>query len=269
MKIVGQAVSGIGSALALPDIGVCLDIGVCTPEAIECQTVLITHGHQDHLHGIVQHALIRGMQRKAPPSYVMLPHLIPQVEALFEVWKGIQEEAYVPRFTLVPLAPGGEFPLGRGWFARSYKTDHRIPSQGYSIFERREKLKPEFVGREGKEIGALRLAGTQVTERCDVLHLTYPGDTRCSIIEVEDIRKAQTLVIESTFLCDETAKPGFAQERGHIHLQELEAQAERFENKRILLVHFSARYDDKIVAERLMLLPPALKGRVAFLSMGA
>lgn len=266
LTVTGQAVSGIGSALVVPQHNLCLDIGVCTPESIPCPVVAITHGHQDHLYGIVQHALIRAMQKMPTPKYLMSPHLIPHVEELFSRWRIIQEDESLPKYKLIPLSAGETFPLGGGRFVRPFKTDHRVESQGYSIVERRSKLKPEYLGFSGEEIRQLKLKGVEVTDTVEHVELAYTGDTRASVVDtVEDVRKARKLVIESTFLCEETAQADFATKRGHIHLKELEARADKFENETIMLVHFSNRYDNEMIARRLASLPNSLGSRTTFL----
>ncbi|XVF11973.1 hypothetical protein REPUB_Repub08aG0074800 [Reevesia pubescens] len=56
-----------------------------------------------------------------------------------------------------------------------------------------------------------------------------------------DALKARILVVENTFI-DNSVSVEHATDYGHIHLSEIINYANKFENKAILLIHFSARY---------------------------
>lgn len=55
---------------------------------------------------------------------------------------------------------GGEARLaGREAVVRPFRTDHRVASQGYTLFSVKRKLKAHLVGLPGTEIKALRAGG--------------------------------------------------------------------------------------------------------------
>ncbi|PQQ10164.1 nuclear ribonuclease Z isoform X1 [Prunus yedoensis var. nudiflora] len=68
-----------------------------------------------------------------------------------------------------------------------------------------------------------------------------------------DVLKANILVVESTFV-DDSVKVEHAREYGHMHLSEIISHAEKFENKAILLIHFSARYTVKEIEQAVSVL---------------
>ncbi|CAB4280938.1 unnamed protein product [Prunus armeniaca] len=82
-----------------------------------------------------------------------------------------------------------------------------------------------------------------------------------------DVLKAKILVVESTFV-DDSVKVEHAREYGHMHLSEIISHAEKFENKAILLIHFSARYTVKEIEQAVSVLPSPLAGRVFALTEG-
>eukprot|EP01018_Ginkgo_biloba_P010204 Gb_24243 [translate_table: standard] len=53
-----------------------------------------------------------------------------------------------------------------------------------------------------------------------------------------------------------------ARQYGHTHLSEVVALANQFQNKAILLIHFSARYTVEEIQAAVANLPPALAGKV-------
>lgn len=100
--------------------------------------------------------------------------------------------------------------------------------------------------------------------------IAFTGDTMSDFIvdsNNSDVLRARVLVMESTFV-DNRITVEHARDYGHTHLSEIVSYADRFENKAILLIHFSARYQiDEIVAA-LSALPPSLAHRVFALTEG-
>ena len=50
------------------------------------------------------------------------------------------------------LAAGDEVALGREYVVSVFDTAHTIPSRGFVVYERRNKLKDEFIGLPGERI---------------------------------------------------------------------------------------------------------------------
>ena len=61
------------------------------------------------------------------------------------------------------VKPGQEIELSRDHVIHVFETTHTIPSVGYLVWERRNKLKEEYHGLAGEQIRDLRLSGVQVT----------------------------------------------------------------------------------------------------------
>ena len=59
----------------------------------------------------------------------------------------------------------------------AFATTHTIPSLGYVVWERRNKLKEEYHGLPGDKIRDLRLSGVEVTREVRTPLLAYTGDT--------------------------------------------------------------------------------------------
>lgn len=70
-------------------------------------------------------------------------------------------------FSAVPILPGGEHPLPGGRFVvRPFPTVHPVPSQGYCVFSRRSKLKPEFAGLQAPAPAPARPPATHALRSC-------------------------------------------------------------------------------------------------------
>jgi len=255
IEIVGTSRSGVATCFTLPAYKLALDMGVCTKEARNAKTVLITHGHPDHVGAIVQHAAYRGLVGSGPATYYMPPHLIPHVQATLDAAEAMQtaegvggRDHAIPA-VLVACAPGDVVSLGKGLSFRVFKTDHTLPSQGYLLIRTKRKLKAKYIGMAGPEIGKLRQSGTDIHDVVEVIEVAYPGDTRATVLDtVPELFTAKVLIMEATFMGTEHDLE-FARERGHTHLDEHLKRAADYKNEAVILTHWSARYSGKDICD--------------------
>jgi ribonuclease Z len=164
---------------------------------------------------------------------------------------------------LEPLQDGDEIEIGREWLVTALRTHHTIPSFGFLVEQRRQKLKPEYCELSGPEIRDIRLSGVEVSAETRVPVLAYTGDTSpAGLDDNPEFYDAKVLITEMTFVA-----PGHRREKihkhGHMHLDDYRERADRFLNDAIIASHFSTRYSDSQVrrwVERQ--LPDALGGRL-------
>jgi ribonuclease Z len=122
---------------------------------------------------------------------------------------------------------------------RGHRATHRVAARGYEFLEVRHHLRPEFAGRD--DIGELRRRGERVAEEYRQPLLFYTGDTDRGILESNDaLYRAEVLIIECSFIADGHQER--AAKYRHIHFDDLAEFADRFENRMIVLTHFSRRY---------------------------
>jgi ribonuclease Z len=241
------------------------DIGRCPPSAIFRSTVAFTHAHMDHMGGIALHCATRSMMGQPPPTYLMPSANLSAVAELLDCWRRL-DRSELPCH-LVGFDPGDERPIGRDLRLRAFRSVHPVVCNGYSLWRRRRRLRPEWAGRPEAELRRARLGGEEISEEVEQPELVFSGDSRIEIVdEHEVVRKARVLILECTFY-DERVSVAAARGKGHIHLDEIIDRAALFENEHILLTHGSARYGEEearqIVARRL---PPSLASRVTLLS---
>ena len=79
LSIVGSSISGHWSCIAIPSMSIAFDMGWIFAESLACDTVLITHGHSDHISALPQHARIRTMRGDKRATYIMPTECIRQV----------------------------------------------------------------------------------------------------------------------------------------------------------------------------------------------
>jgi ribonuclease Z len=255
-------VGGVYTSLAVPELGLVFDAGISPRSAGGIDTILLSHGHADHVGALPALLGIRALHGKTKPPRVVMP-----AEIVDDLQVALAALSKLQRFPLdiepIGMNPGDEVELRGDLLVRAVRTFHPVPSLGYMIVRRVAKLRPEFRGLPGNEIAARRLAGEPMTEHEDRLELAYATDTLVSVLDHSpELLKARVLIIECTFL-DHRKTLEAARAGCHIHLDELIERAEKFENEHIVMMHLSQIYRPDEVAgildERV---PPELRRRI-------
>jgi ribonuclease Z len=264
-RVEGLSVGGIETCIDLPELKLAFDIGRCPDAAVQRPTILFTHAHMDHMGGVAWHAATRSLRAMEPPTYVVPRETEAAFEELFAAWRRLDRSDLPHR--RVALGPGEQLDLGRGLLARPFRSLHVVPCQGYALWSRRRKLRPELAGLAEEEIRRRRIElGEEVTIEVETPEIAFTGDTRIEILEREEVvRRARLLILEVTFL-DDRVSVEECRAKGHVHLDEVVERAELFENEAVLFTHFSARYRKEEVLEILdRRLPPALRAKATAL----
>lgn len=255
-----HSIGGIETCLRFDALSLCLDIGRCPPGAENCKTLLLTHAHIDHAAGLPYYVSLRGLLGAAPPRVYCPAADRDALWSILQGWSRLQADS--DRCELIGVMPGDEIPLGRNHFARAFRSPHRIATLGYTVFERRKKLRSELLGESESQIAARSRAGENVAYAVEIPQICFPGDTRAEVIDREPtVAQARLLAIECTFLGQDTTV-AHARKSGHIHMDELAARADRFQNEAVLLTHFSRRYRRETIDAEVKKLPKNLRDRV-------
>jgi ribonuclease Z len=264
IELSGVSVAGLETCIEVPSLKLLLDLGSCSRTAVNQPFVLLSHGHLDHMGAIALHAARRALLGMSEGVYVVPHRVAAQVEALFNA-AGALDGQVIPR-RIVALEPGQQYALGKGRFVRAFETFHRVPSQGYTVWETRRRLRDELRELPGARLGELRRQGVLIDDVHEVPVLSFTGDTRVEVLErTPELARTECLVIESSFL-DELVPTAQAREMGHVHLDELLERAELLSQPDVVLSHFSARYDAADVQQILeRRLPDSLRESVRVL----
>jgi len=125
-----------------------------------------------------------------------------------------------------------------------FRCDHTIPTLSFGISEVKQKLKEEYAKLPGKEIGALRKQGVQVTQEVLAHKLAYVCDTSIAAFDLNpSILLYEVVMIECTFFMpDELENAG---KTHHVHWDHLKKYVVENQNTKFMLFHFSQRYRDE------------------------
>lgn len=261
LKLHGVTRGGVETCLMVPAVGCMFDVGMCPPGALKFGTVLVSHGHADHLGGLPYLVSQRGLLR-APPVQVHMPEeVLAPMRQILAGWSAIEGFDY--QAELHGHAPGDRIKVARDVTAVALRTTHRVPSIGWLLERTTHRLRAEFVGKEGRELGALRAAGVTITDSHVEPLLCVTGDTQIEFFDGhEQVRRCKVLVHEVTSW-DDRRGVEVTRRWGHTHVDELVLRAEQFTGEALVLVHRSMRHMrrevEAIVRRRF---PGEMRGRV-------
>lgn len=260
--VIAFSISALSTYALLPELNCAFDMGDCLLDAVPIERVFVTHAHGDHTRCLLRHESLRRLMGMAPATYYV-PHQIEEgFKGLAHAWKvleGVRDPHYQPPH-FEALKPGDVVWLHRQLAAKAFAVNHTLPSLGYTVFDVRKKLLPQFQGRPGPELARMRREGVPFEEEVWLPRVTFIGDSTIDTLYRErHVGESRILFLEVTYLLDDDEE--LARQRGHTHLNDLL----RFlsdcpgvlRNPHIVLKHFSMRYDRGLILHTLKSRLPA------------
>ncbi|HUJ73881.1 MAG TPA: hypothetical protein VL359_03445 [bacterium] len=269
--VLAFSVAALSTYALVPELNCAFDMGDCLLDAVPLERVFVTHAHGDHTRCLLRHESLRRLLGMAPATYYVPQQSLEGFKALAQGWKTLENvrdaHYHPPQFHA--LKAGDVVWMHRQLAAKAFLVNHTLPSLGYTLFDVRKKLKPEFQGRPGPELHALRKQGVEFEQELWVPRLTFIGDSTIETLYRErHVGQSRILFLELTYLLDEDRE--LARQRGHTHLEDLLAllreHPDALPNPHIVFKHFSMRYDRGLILHTLQSkLPPDLLQRAHFL----
>lgn len=248
VKLVGYSVAGEEAVIALPEHNVCFDVGRAPREIISIDNVCLSHGHMDHAAGVAYYFSQRGFVDLPAGQLIVHRALAQAFQRLMDVWSDIERNPSL--FKINGVVHLEEVELRRGLFVRAFTTNHTDTSLGFSLIERRHKLKPDLIGKTGPELVALKKQGIAIEDETEIVLATYTGDTALGrFLELDFVKRSQVLLVECTFFDEEHRSR--ARAGRHIHAEDVPKVCAAVPDAQIVLTHVTRRTDMRL-AKRLL-----------------
>ena len=236
----GISEGGIRTSIAVPSLSLMFDYGNVVPENIKYNTLLLTHSHLDHSAGLPYYISQRSLQKLPPPKIFVPAEVEEDFRELFKIYAKLEGFDY--HYELIGAKPNERYMLNKNFYFEPIRTHHRVISQGYTILEKRSKLKPEFAHLNEKDFFEMGRKGIELNQISFEPVISFSGDTKIEYVILNPlVQKSKILFLECTYI-DEKKSIENAREWGHIHLNEIAQHASSFQNEQLVLIHFSKRY---------------------------
>ena len=224
-------------------------------------TWFVSHTHLDHIAALPVYVARRRMMKMDPPVIYLPAHAVDTVHQLLRTFSRL-DRGRLP-CELIGVQVDDQIELSRELVVTCHATVHTVPSLGYIVWERRRKLKPEYQGLSGPEIRDVRLSGVDVSQETRIARVAYLGDSNPrGLDETPAMYQAEILIGEMTFVAP-SHRTELIHKHGHMHLDDIVARRERFENEQIIMAHFSTRYHAKQIRNCVeKAIPDMLGGRL-------
>ena len=261
VTIEGYSRAAVQSYWRIPELKLGFDLGVQPWSFMSTPNWFVSHSHLDHIAALPVYVARRRMMKMEAPTIYLPTEAVEGVKMLLRAFERL-DRGRLP-VNLVGVEPDQEIELSRELVVTAFATKHTIPSLGYLIWERRKKLKPEFLGLSEHEIRDARLTGAEVSAEVRLPKVVYMGDTAPQGLDAHPaIYQAEILIMEMTFVAP-GERANIIHKYGHTHLDDIIARANDFQNEVIIASHFSTRmHSDQIARIVEKRLPEVLRGRL-------
>lgn len=240
LTVVGGSRAGEGSLVMLPQLRLALDPGRAHRALPPMRTVVVSHGHMDHVGGLGYWASQRYLNAMGPATLLAPEEIIGQLGRLLELFAEL-EGGRPYQVETVGVTDRTRWRFRDDFDLLFFSTDHWVTTLGTRIEWRRRRLKPEFAGLSGEEIARLRTAGESVSEECRVALVSYCADSGPQLFQRHpEATDAEVVFLECSFY--RPADRARADRYGHLHLEDLTAIAGQLRCRHLVVLHASRRH---------------------------
>ncbi len=227
------------------------------PDCYASDHVFVTHGHTDHIAGLIPFARAKS-QSSSPNCIYHVPEAclepIDLAKGAFEKMNGDHE---IP-MDIKTISPGsGEEVVifedkrkKKKVVVKAFETVHRVQSQGYAVWVVKQNEIKDGHGIDVSDDDSKQLhVATDEAGETSKCEFVYTGDTHFdALIKDENlfVFEARILCMECTYLhCEKEKEVVNADTYQHVHLSDIIKNYDKFQNEKLeklVLVHISRRY---------------------------
>ena len=261
ITIEGYSRAAVHSFWRIPEYKLGFDLGAQPWSFMGTPNWFISHTHMDHILTLPAYVARRRMMLMDPPTIYLPEEGVGAVKQLLSVFSSL-DRGRLP-CNLIGLKPGDAVELSREIVVFAHRTYHTVPSLGYTVWERRKKLKPEYAELTGPEIRDLNISGVEVSNEIRIPRVAYLGDSTPKGLDANpEMYQADVLIMEMTFVAKEHKKEA-TKKFSHIHIDDVVNRRDLFQNEVIIASHFSSRYNEREIEQTVnRFIPDRLDGRL-------
>ena len=261
LTIEGWSRAAVQSCWRIPELKLGFDLGASPWDFMGSPTVFVSHTHLDHVAALPVYVARRRMMKMEPPTIYVPAESFEDVKKLMVIFQRLDRGRQ--NCNLIPVEAGQEFEISREHVVTAWATTHTIPSLGFVVWDRRLKLKDEFVGLPGDKIKELKFSGVEIAREVRTPLVAYTGDTSpAGLDNCPAAFDAKILITELSFI-RASHKREKIHKFGHMHLDDFLERQDKFKNELLIVGHFSTRYHPSEVLRTLEAkLPPALRAKM-------
>jgi ribonuclease Z len=239
-RLFGQSIAGESTCLQIPELDLGFDIGACPRPMLSSKHLAITHGHMDHIGALAYFCSQRRFQGMGTAKIVCDQRIASAIKRMMDGYVDLERQR--TPYEIIPLLPDQPLEIKNNIILRGFETEHTAPSFGYTVVEKRTKLREQYHDLPQEKLRELKDRGVEITRSLEIPLVAYTGDTAPGPHLIrEDVRKAQIVIAECTFFepdHKERAKVGM-----HMHLDDIAEWLRVLECQHIVLIHVSRRTD--------------------------
>ena len=180
----------------IPELDMYLDAGI--RGCYTCNTILITHGHGDHiqsLNGILKSQRENRSVRTSSQVQIYCPKkAAPYLERYIMAYLHLNScnkyQKIHKSCDIHPVDTNQEINVtikNRQYLIRVFKCIHTVPTVGFGVAEMRKRIKPEYASSSKAEIVATKKSGEEISVLTEVPLFCFLGDTTDKVFSLHPI----------------------------------------------------------------------------------
>lgn len=260
LVVAGGSRAGEGTLVLLPQLRLALEGGRPHRALPPMSTLLVSHGHADHLGGLAYWASQRFLNTMGRGILLAPEAIADDLIALLELHARL-EGGRPYQVEVVRLRDGERHKLRPDMILVPFGTDHWVPTLGARLLWRKHRLRRELAGLPRDEIARRARAGEPVRESVETALLAYCADTGPGLFSGHpEALDAEVVLLECSFF--RASDRERARSFGHLHVDDLAEVADRLRCRHLVLLHASRRHRLRDVEEYLDALRPHIEARL-------
>lgn len=242
----------------IPELNVMFDVNGLSGE-LSADIILISHQHCDYTCNIPHQLMAK--KKKGTKLKIFAPakscdEIVAYIDSAYltalDIHKSLKLKFQNDLFEIIPVSSSARFSVSRKkkkYDIEVIQWQHSVSVScvGYGLIEKSTKLKEEYFGLSGKELGELKKQQVDINYEVEVPLFCYLGDISCHILEDSNtgIEKYTTVAIECSFVFDDEVN--FALNTHHMHWKQLHPYVLAHPSTTFIIYHSSRLYSDDVI----------------------